>query len=172
MEPILFETVDYEKEERRKKRKRYWIIAISTFVTIVLFAYAFWLLPLLFMGDNSPVSSWQDKNIPLYSNEIFQTRTNYTVNDTKTNKPSFYFEKRIYLSDDNEQKVKSFFYQQLPAAGWTVSQVEPPNGLNPSTASIGVRATLNRGKNETLLLELGIVGQRTQITFTYQETLS
>lgn len=172
MEPILYETVDYSKIENRKRRRRFWLITLLLFVSIVLAAYAIWLVPLLFRDGNSPLNSWQDKNIPLYSNEIFQTRTNYTLHDDKTQKPTFYFEKRVYLSSDREQQIKAFFSQQLPASGWNYAQAGKAGDLNPINGMTGVSVILKRGKTEQLTLELGVVGQRTLISFTYQQILS
>ena len=134
MEPILYATVDYAKVARRKKRRRYWLFAILTIVLIVVVAYTVLLLPLLLRDNNSAINSWQDKNIPLYTNQSFQTRTNYTLHDPKTQKPTFYFEKRVYSSPDREQQVKAFFSQQLPAAGWTIVKSSRPVVLMLATA--------------------------------------
>jgi len=172
MEPILYETVDYHKVARRKKRRRYWLVAILTVATIVVVAYAVLLLPLLLRDNNSPINSWQDKNVPLYTNQSFQTRTNYTLHDPKTQKSTFYFEKRVYSSPDREQQVKAYFTQQLPAAGWTIVKSEPPGGLESNNGLTAVTVTLKRGKNQNLTLEIGVLGQRTMISFNYQETLS
>jgi hypothetical protein len=170
MEPILYETSDYEKEAQRKKRRRFWIIAIVAIAVIVVVAYLALLVPFLFQDNDSATSTWKDKNIPLYTNEIFQTRTHSTRLDPKTQQPVFYYEKRVYLSDDREQVIEGFFQQQLPSSGWVPNS--PSTTLDPNRGLLAAKGIYKRGSNETLTIELAIYGQRTLISLTYSQVTS
>lgn len=168
MEPITYETTEHDEKKGKSRRKRYWIIVLSAFFGILILFYGTMVLPPLLSGNDSPINSWSDHNIPLYSNEIFQTRTFYKVPYPKDNNETFYYEKRVYYTGDLEQKVKAFYIQALPGFGWKLTQANPATASNPAIGDLTADLTFKRNF-ETL--DIGLVANQssTVISMSYNE---
>lgn len=171
MEPIAYETTENVEKRGMSRRKRYWLIVLTAFFGILILFYGFFVVPVLFNNPDNPINSWSDQNIPLYSDEHFQTRTNYTIPYFKDSNELFYYEKRVYYTTDVEQKVKAFYIQAMPGYGWKLSQVTPSGASNPAIGDLAADLIFKRNLES---IDIGFVAKQnvTIITMQYNQIKS